>query len=177
MAYRSIHRHNPTFALDFENGSSSICIKKRNTALSRPLKKKWNPSDIVNSTSRVPESLSKLRTSEAEDEEERQAEAHFISHSANDADNGFDTRPLRMGDLVELERLMEDRESIIGVYIRSCNGNYAQMLTMTGRWVLTRERQVPFSIPGWVSPALVEPLLEHLPDVEDVTRSRSGARR
>ena len=127
-----------------------------------------DPSDIVNSTSRIPEHTPGLRSSETEADEEQQAEAHFMSHNVNDVDNTFDSRPLRMGDLVEIERLLEDRESSIAIYIRRYNNTYSQVLSITGRWIMVRDRFIPFSIPGWVSPTLIEPIIAHLPDAGEI---------
>ncbi|KAK3052963.1 3'-5' RNA exonuclease complex component [Extremus antarcticus] len=115
-----------------------------------------------NATTRLP-GVSSSRGNEITEEDERQAQAHFMNSEADEVDNGFDTRTLQMGDLVELEYLNQDRESVIAVFVRRVTATEGQFFTMSGRWTFAADRLVPYSIPGWVSPKAVEPLLEYLP--------------
>ncbi|KAK5165757.1 3'-5' RNA exonuclease complex component [Saxophila tyrrhenica] len=123
--------------------------------------------DFPNSATRLPDINPSLRNTEADQQEEREAEAHFMSSQAEDLDSGFDTRALQMGDLVELEFLNQDRESVIAIYIRRSSRTGGQFFTISGRWIFAEDRMVPYSIPGWVSPKAVEPLLEHMPEARD----------
>jgi hypothetical protein len=104
------------------------------------------------------------KSDEAEDE--RQAVAHFARGQAEDLeDDVSDPRFLFMGDLVELEYPSSEKEGMLAVFVRRI-GPESQLYTMQGRWVHVAERNIQYSIPGWVSPDLVEPLIAHLPDAE-----------
>jgi hypothetical protein len=104
------------------------------------------------------------KSDEAEDE--REAVAHFARAQAEDLDDDVsDPRFLFMGDLVELEYPNSEREGLLAVFVRRV-GPESQLYTMQGRWVHVAERNIQYSIPGWVSPELVEPLLAHLPDAD-----------
>ncbi len=130
-----------------------------------------NDSDsgsILNPYTRLPEHGSSAAVNVDGEDEEREAQAHLMRSQPEDLDTTFDTRILQMGDLVELEYTMQDRESIVAVFVRRYSGKQAQFLTMNGRWVFANDRLIPYSIPGWVSPKLVEPILEHLPSLEQL---------
>jgi hypothetical protein len=104
------------------------------------------------------------KSDEAEDE--RQAVAHFARGKTEDLeDDVSDPRFLFMGDLVELEYPGSEKEGLLAVFVRRV-GPESQLYTMQGRWVHVAERNIQYSIPGWVSPELVEPLIAHLPDAE-----------
>lgn len=118
----------------------------------------------VNSLTRLPDGEA-LREPSADDEEEREAMAHFMQSKSEEPGERVDgnARVLQMGDLVELEYTKTERESIVAVFIRR-TGMLAQFYTMQGRWLHRREKYVQYSIPGWMAPDLIRPLLDHLPD-------------
>ncbi|KAM0720267.1 hypothetical protein Q7P37_004403 [Cladosporium fusiforme] len=120
-----------------------------------------------NTLTRLGDADSFSRRSEEEDAQQ-QAIAHFSRAQAEDLeDDATDPRFLRMGDLVELEFPTSERESLLAVYIRKI-GLESQFFTMHGRWIHVQERNIQYSIPGWVSPELVEPLIDYLPTVEQL---------
>lgn len=101
-------------------------------------------------------------------EHEREAIAHFTGAQAQDLeDDTTDPRFLFTGDLVELEFPTSEKESLLAVFVRRL-GPESQCYTMQGRWVHVPERNIQYSIPGWVSPELVEPLIEFLPNDEQI---------
>lgn len=116
-----------------------------------------------NNLTRLPDPSISLREEAEREEEEQRSIAHFSRTPELDDGSNVDNRFLMMGDLVELEFMKSERESIIAVFVRRGYAG-AQVYTMHGRWMFTPERSIQYSIPGWVSPKLVEPLLEHLPD-------------
>ena len=119
-----------------------------------------------------------LRRRSDDQEEEKQAAAYFARSQAEDLeDDATDPRFLFMGDLVELEFTNSERDSMLAVYVRRI-GPQGQFYTMQGRWIHVPERTVQYAIPGWVSPKLIEPLLEYLPDdkqIEDLDALRQDA--
>ena len=120
---------------------------------------------FVNDFTRLGDTPRMVRRSD-EAEDEQQAIAHFARAQAEDLeDDVSDPRFLLMGDLVELEYPSSEKEGMLAVFVRRV-GPESQLYTMQGRWVHVAERNIQYSIPGWVSPKLVEPLLEHLPDAE-----------
>lgn len=107
------------------------------------------------------------RRSEEQDYEQ-QAIAHFARAQAEDLEeDATDPRFLYMGDLVELEFPSSERSSLLAVYIRR-NGPVSLFYTIQGRWLYVAERQIQYLLPGWVSPSLVEPLIEYLPSDEQL---------
>ncbi|KAK3716461.1 3'-5' RNA exonuclease complex component [Vermiconidia calcicola] len=121
-----------------------------------------------NTLTRLPDIASSLHSEDQDQDEERQALAHFMHSTPDDMDSStFDQRVLRMGDLVELEFTKSERESVIAVFVRPLRSGEAQFFTMHGRWLHVPDRMIPYSIPGWVSPDIVKPLLEHLPEPKD----------
>lgn len=121
--------------------------------------------ETVNNLSRLGDANG-LRRRHEDDDEERQAMAHFTS--AEDMEDDItDPRFLHMGDLVELEFPMSERESMIAVFVRRMDSE-SQFYSIGGHWVVMPERNVQYSIPGWLSPKMVEPLLEYLPNDEDM---------
>ena len=119
-----------------------------------------------------------LRRKVDDQEDERHATAYFATTRVEDLeDDATDPRFLFMGDLVELEFTGSEKESMIAVYVRRM-GAMAQFYTMQGRWLHVLERTVQYTIPGWVSPKLVEPLLQYLPDdkqIQDMDALRQDA--
>lgn len=92
------------------------------------------------------------------------------AHLARDSDGIWAVKnynEISMGDLMEVSFFGPEKSSVLAVFVRNVEG-VSQVYTMNGRWLHTRYRQLQFSIPGWVSPKLVEPLLEHLPLAENV---------
>lgn len=124
------------------------------------------PADgISNNLTRLGDNNSFVRRSD-EAEDEHHAIAHFARSSAEDfEDDATDPRFLLMGDLVEIEYPNSEKESMLAVFVRRV-GPESQFYDMRGRWLNLPERNVQYSIPGWVSPELVEPLLQYLPDEE-----------
>ena len=104
----------------------------------------------------------------SEQDEEREAQAAFAAQDSEDVDGEeLASRYLQMGDLVELEFPFSERESLLAIFVRRI-GVESQFYTMQGKWVHHTERSVQYSIPGWVSPDSVRPLLEHLPSEQDL---------
>ena len=121
-------------------------------------------NEFVNST-RLGDPPRMVRRAD-ETEDEHQAMAHFARSQAEDLEEDVtDPRFLFMGDLVELEYPSSEKEGILAVFVRRV-GPESQLYTMQGRWVHVAERNLQYSIPGWVSPELVKPLLAHLPDAD-----------
>jgi hypothetical protein len=124
-------------------------------------------ADTSNNLTRLGDT-NNLRRRTDDREDEHQAIAHFArSQSENYEDDTTDPRFLWMGDLVELEFANSEKESILAVFIQRI-GPQCQFYTMNGRWLHLPERSVQYSIPGWVSPKLVEPILEYLPDEKQI---------
>ena len=122
--------------------------------------------ETSNNLTRLPDAGMSMRSRDQQEEEERQALTHFMHSPTDDLDSPpTDSRFLKTGDLVELEFPRSERDSLIAVFVRRL-GYYTQFFTMHGRWVHVPERTVQYSIPGWVSPSLVEPLLKYLPEPE-----------
>lgn len=120
-----------------------------------------------NNLTRLNDASSFSRRSEFEDSEQ-QAIAHFARAQAEDLEEDItDPRFLHMGDLVELEFPNSEKESLLAVYVRR-SGRQSQFYTIQGRWLVLQERNIQYTIPGWVSPSLVEPLIEYLPTDEDL---------
>lgn len=126
------------------------------------------PEDgISNNLTRLGDMNSLTRRTD-DNEDEHQAVAHFSRAQAEDLeDDATDPRFLLMGDLVELEFPSSEKESMLAVFVRRI-GPESQFYTMQGRWCLMPERSVQYSIPGWVSPELVQPMIEYLPSEEQV---------
>ena len=128
--------------------------------------------DMINTVTRLGEEHIFRQT--PEDEQDERETVQTFMHSVDD-ESGGNARPrgefLRMGDLVELEYLRSDRESIVAIFIRHF-GNMTQMYTMHGRWVHVMPRTVQYSITGWIDPALVRPLLDYLPAADEIANMR-----
>ena len=123
--------------------------------------------DASNNMTRLPDPSTSLREEAERDEEEQQAIAYHSKTSELDDGSTHGYRFLQAGDLIELEFPKTERESIIAVFVRrSFHGG--QIFTMHGRWLFVNERAVQYSIPGWVSPKLLEPLIDYLPDPQDM---------
>ncbi|EME46894.1 hypothetical protein DOTSEDRAFT_78999 [Dothistroma septosporum NZE10] len=124
----------------------------------------------VNNFTRLPVDSAARRQMQAE-EDEKAAFAQFANAGKEGYDGSSDdsARFLKMGDLVEIEYLMSERESMLAVYVQPVHSGMkeAQFFTMQGRWVHTPVKCIVYSIPGWVSPESVKPLLEHLPSPEE----------
>lgn len=125
--------------------------------------------NFSNNLVRLPDRETQYTPTQAEQEEgEEEAMAHFM-HSSSEDSSSVDTsiRFLRMGDLVELLDHRSDRGLLVGVFVRRFAG-ISQFYTMHGRWVHAKDKLIQYSIPGWVSKDLVEPLIPYLPAPEDV---------
>ena len=137
-----------------------------------------NSGETSNNITRLPDAGMSLHRQDLEEEEEREAMAYFTRSPTEDLNSAAtDNKFLNIGDLVELEFPRSERESFLAVFVRRL-GFESQFFTINGRWVNVSERQVQYSIPGWVSPKLVEPLLDHIPVAEtaaerDELRERS----
>ena len=120
----------------------------------------------TNHLTRLPDGNTLDRQATATDEEQK-SYIHFNDRAKEgfEGDTMDNNRFLQMGDLVEIEFPNSERESILAVYVRRIV-NRCQLYSMQGRWLHYPERLIQYSIPGWVSPNLVRPLLEHLPDPE-----------
>ncbi|KAK5109146.1 hypothetical protein LTR62_007508 [Meristemomyces frigidus] len=124
-----------------------------------------------NNLTRLADPEAALRTTPAEQEEdEREAMAHFMQAPADGPNAGdFNERFLKMGDLVEVEFVRSDTPSIVAIFIRRIGlHGMAQLYTMQGRWLHIYEKKMQYSIPGWVSEDMVRPLLQYLPSPDDV---------
>lgn len=122
-----------------------------------------------NNLVRLPDKETQYTPHQAEREEgEQEAMAHFM-HSSSEDSSSVDTtvRFLRMGDLVELLDHRSERGLLVGVFVRRFAG-ISQFYTMQGRWIHAKDKLIQYSIPGWVSKDLVEPLIPYLPAPEDV---------
>lgn len=123
--------------------------------------------DLSNNLTRLGDT-NDLRRKSDDREDEKHAAAYFANSQVEDLeDDTTDPRFLFMGDLVELEFTNSEKESILAVYVRRI-GPHAQFYTMQGRWLHVPERTVQYTIPGWVSPKLVKPLLQYLPDDKQI---------
>ncbi|KAK4627944.1 Mitochondrial protein cyt-4 [Fulvia fulva] len=124
----------------------------------------------VNNLTRLPDDSASRRQSQ-QDEEEKESFARFIDAGKEGYDGSGDDsgRFLTMGDLVEIEYLSSERESILAVYVQSVHSGRkeAQFFDMQGRWRHLPEKTIMYSIPGWISPESVKPLLEYLPTPDD----------
>lgn len=136
------------------------------------LPKEDGPIDFerpYNSLTRLPNEQS--MNQEAEKSSEENDPIAFFSGNSRGGFEGSSkeqSRFLAPGDLVELEFLRQERESLMAVYVRSVAKGMGQFLTVNGRWVHLRAGAVPFSVPGWIDPKMLEPLLKHLPDPQNV---------
>ena len=122
-----------------------------------------NTAETSNNLTRLPDLEASFRRSDLEEKEEENLSSYAHSPTTDLDTPTLDTRFLQTGDLVELEFPQSERESILAVFVRRL-GIESQFFTMHGRWVHNPERFVQYSIPGWVSPSLVAPLLDHLPN-------------
>lgn len=120
-----------------------------------------------NSLTRLPNAQS--MNQEAEKASEENDRIAFFS----DNKEGFEgtskeqSRFLEPGDLVELEFLHTERESVMAIYVRRVAKGTGQFLTLNGRWQHVNEGAIPFSVPGWINPKMLEPLLKYLPDPQN----------
>lgn len=109
-----------------------------------------------------------LRQPAAEEEEERHAMEQYAAANAETLEHtDIDRRFLKMGDLVELQFPRSERESLIAVFVRRL-GFESQFFTMQGKWAHLPERSVQYSIPGWISPKMVEPMIQYLPREDEL---------
>lgn len=124
--------------------------------------------DSGNNLTRLPDTSTAFRDTQAElEEEEHGAMAQFAQSSSEEPSSArVNDSYLKMGDLVEIEYVGVGRENIIAVYIRG-QLHLAQFYTMRGRWLHMQEKKVQYSVPGWVSKDMIEPMLPYLPDPED----------
>ncbi|KAF2095485.1 RNB-domain-containing protein, partial [Rhizodiscina lignyota] len=66
-------------------------------------------------------------------------------------------------------------ESTIGIFIREFNV-YSQILTLSGAWVhINSRRSIPFSIPGFVNPAMLDDVIPFLPKDETAREFKEQA--
>ncbi|KAK5741071.1 3'-5' RNA exonuclease complex component [Elasticomyces elasticus] len=130
-------------------------------------------SDISNNLTRLPENTDAVTalTASEQEEDEREAMAHFTQSGASEEPNSADTntRFLNMGDLVEIEYLKSDAPNLVAVFVRRVGKQgLAQLYTLQGRWAHFPEKKVQYAIPGWVTEDQVRPLLKYLPSEEVV---------
>ncbi|TKA31647.1 hypothetical protein B0A50_01724 [Salinomyces thailandicus] len=125
--------------------------------------------EASNNLTRLPSAkMAFTNTSAEQEEEEREAMAHFMQAPIDEPTSAeLNTRFLNVGDLVEIEFMKSEREPVIAVFVRN-TGTLAQFYTMQGRWVHLPEKRIQYSIPGWFRKEDVEPLLQYLPKPEEV---------
>ncbi|EOD48601.1 putative mitochondrial protein cyt-4 protein [Neofusicoccum parvum UCRNP2] len=71
---------------------------------------------------------------------------------------------LRPGDLVEMSFLAE-REPLVAVFVQQF-GNQGQFYGLHGKWFYRKTNTIQFSVPGYVDPKLLEPIIRYLPKGE-----------
>lgn len=120
-----------------------------------------------NNLTRLPDSSFSRRSEEQEEQQEEYERLLGGGREGFDGSVGDDGRFLKMGDLVEIENPHSERESVLAVYVQKMQSGDAQFLNMQGRWMHVSDRAVQYSISGWISPKLVEPLLKHLPKPDE----------
>ncbi|KAF2168571.1 hypothetical protein M409DRAFT_65491 [Zasmidium cellare ATCC 36951] len=122
----------------------------------------------INNLTRLPDEKAVLAQSQQEDGDSDELVSWTNVDKEGYDGSQEDHRFLQIGDLVEIEFTKSERESVLAVYVQSvrASGIVGQFFTMQGRWMHLPEKTVPYSIPNWVSPELVKPLLAHLPDPE-----------
>ena len=173
--------------LTFTQGSIRSHLRTWQTLHANPTEDNAPPVDFnpdpdlgeghtANTFTRLPDIDTALSREANGDKEADEALAHFSKENW-DGDNSEPGRFLLVGDLVELEFPFSERESIIAVVARRA-GNDVHCFTINGRWTHIQERLIQYSIPGWVDPKLVQPLLEHIPHpktIEEVEKLRDLA--
>lgn len=124
-------------------------------------------AEIVNAFTRLGDNEDFRRPAD-NDEAENDAHAEFSRENPDGvADDDPESRVLRKGDLVAVEFPGGEREPAIAVFARSIGfTKQAQLLTIHGKWLHTVESSIPYAIPGWIDPALVDPILPYLPEGE-----------
>lgn len=120
----------------------------------------------ANTTTRLPGEFSGFDSNEDQDNEEQQALASFMHTKPEDLES-VDYRFLQIGDLVELEFRFSDRESTLAVFLRNITRDLSQFMTLNGRWVFAKESSIPYRVPDWISPSVVEPVLDYIPVPKD----------
>ncbi|KAI6843763.1 RNB-domain-containing protein [Hortaea werneckii] len=135
-----------------------------------------NTGEATNNLTRLPDEKTAFTNTQAEqEEEEREAMAHFMQAPADEPSaSERNTRFLSMGDLVEIEFIASEKEPLIALFVRRVGANLAQFYTMQGRWIHMQEKKVQYAIPGWFSKEDVEPLLPYLPKPETVESDLGG---
>ncbi|KJX94388.1 hypothetical protein TI39_contig4199g00003 [Zymoseptoria brevis] len=135
-----------------------------------PRQEDYVPSDEpLNTSTRLPDESTVHRSLVGQADVEENvafASSDFTSKEGYDGSGSDDAiQYVRPGDLVEIEFTGSERESIVAVHLRRLKaaGGFGQFLTMTGRWIHTREADVQYSVPGFVKPETLQSLLEYVP--------------
>lgn len=126
-----------------------------------------------NDFARLPDEA-RMRVQAQKDELEAQDEAAaaFIAASGKEGYDGSsaveDARFLVPGDLVEIEFTRSEKEPLLGIYIRpvGVTGNYAQFLTMQGKWLHQSERSVQYRLKGFADTETLNRIIPYLPNPE-----------
>lgn len=131
--------------------------------------------ELSNNLTRLPDEKTAFANTQAENEEdEREAMAHFTQAPSDEpSSSDMGSKFLKTGDLVEIEFVKSERESLVAVFVRR-TGTLAQFYTMQGRWLHVMEKKVMYSIPGWVSEDTIKPILQYLPSPDEVENDLEG---
>ncbi|CZT17546.1 uncharacterized protein RCC_03380 [Ramularia collo-cygni] len=128
-----------------------------------------------NDFQRLPdEACMRLQAQQDENEMEQEIASGFVAATGKEGyDRGNaveDARFLSPGDLVEIDFTRSERESILAVFIRPVGliGNYAQFLTMQGKWLHQSERLVQYHLKGFADTATLNAIIPHLPNPESM---------
>ncbi|KAF2404247.1 RNB-domain-containing protein [Trichodelitschia bisporula] len=68
------------------------------------------------------------------------------------------------GDLVEL--ISSGSEPVLAVYVQDIGLTQAQFITIRGNWVNMRKNNVHYTLPNFLSPMIIEPIIPYLPTEE-----------
>ncbi|KAI5367200.1 putative ribonuclease II/R, nucleic acid-binding protein [Septoria linicola] len=120
-----------------------------------------------NSLTRLPseQSINKLGQRAAQEE----ARAAFYDDVGKEGFEGHSkeqSRFLRPGDLVEVEFMRSERESMMAIYVRRVARGLGQYLMLNGRWTHMPDMSIPYSVTGWIDPKELQPLHKYLPNPE-----------
>lgn len=123
-----------------------------------------------NDFARLPdEARMRIQAQKDELEMEQESAAGYVAASGREGYDGSsaveDARFLIPGDLVEIEFTRSERESLLAIYIRpiGSTGNYAQFLTMQGKWLHQSERSVQYRLKGFADTDTLNAIIPHLP--------------
>jgi len=110
-----------------------------------------------------------IRDSEEMHEHDKDEMVHLLQSQIDELENlDPQHRFLRKGDLAELEYTKSEKDSTVAVFVRriGSTNSQCQFFTVQGKWIHVPERQVQFTLPGYMNPDLIDRLIPHLPDHE-----------